>query len=70
VPAFGETNSNWDASKLGRVSPESLDEAVDRGGEDCLVPSEVFLCGGEFESADDVVSLDRWWSSPFFEFTY
>lgn len=62
---LGETTSNCETSKLGRVSCEDRDEVIDLDGDDDLVPRERCLSGGEYdESVDDVVNLDlvdwRW----------
>ena len=58
---FGDTNSNWDASKLGREPCESRDEAIDRWGDSDRAFSDIWRFGGECEeSVDDVVSLDLW----------
>jgi hypothetical protein len=70
MSAFGETNSNPDVSKLGPEPCESRDEAIDLSGEFDLAPSELCLCGGEYDdSVDDVVIFDlcdvRWSNPPF-----
>lgn len=56
---MGETSSNCETSKLGRVSCEDREEDIDLDGDDDLAPRECCLSGGDRdESVDDVVNLD------------